>query len=96
MVLGAQVSWRGCHRFVRVRSEALVHLYVGEREDSLLPDSSGSPRFQVSWEEWGRSGGQVALSVIRRAGMDDGRGGGVVKWHCQVLTLGPGCLQTQE
>lgn len=38
MVLGAQVSWRDCHRFVRVRSEALVHLYVGEREDSLLPD----------------------------------------------------------
>lgn len=29
MVLGAQVSWRDCHRFVRVRSEALVHLYVG-------------------------------------------------------------------
>lgn len=45
MVLGVQVSWRGCHRFERVWSGALVHLYVGEREEFLLPDLPQSLHF---------------------------------------------------
>lgn len=45
MVLGVQVSWRGCHRFERVWSGALVQLCVGEREEFLLPDLPQSLHF---------------------------------------------------
>lgn len=62
-MLGTQVSWRGCHRFMRVWSGALVHLCAGAREESLLPETHLSPHiFRVSWEECARSERQVALA----------------------------------
>jgi len=67
-------------RFVRVRSGALVHLYVREREESLLPEISLDPHiFRVSWEECARSEGQVALAVkecgVRTSRAGEERGG---------------------
>lgn len=56
-----------------------MHLYVGEREESLLPEAYLDPHiFQLSWEECARSEGQVALAVIKRAqcgGAGRGRSG---------------------
>lgn len=43
-------------RFTRVRSGALVYLYVGEKEESLLPETHLDPHiFRGSWEECTRS-----------------------------------------
>lgn len=85
-VLGTQVSWRGCHRFMRVWSGALVHLCAGAREESLLPETHLSPHiFRVSWEECARSERQVALAWPGARSADE-QGGGGAGWHGQILT----------
>ena len=48
--------------FARVRSGVPAHPYVGEREESLLPETYLDPHmFRVPWEECARSEAQVAL-----------------------------------
>lgn len=95
-VLGAQVSWRGCHRFVRVRSGVLVYLYVGEKDESLLPRLPWSPHIL------GIVGGVREVrgtgSPFTRSGRFRGesRGGeGRRGWHWQIVTGALGVFRPQ-